>query len=270
MPEIYRLAAADGAAAAIALPMYAGEPQWFLEGDYLLYSTTAEFIPLANGIGRWVPSEYLALGQATHDFPSSETAAALRLYGITHVLFHGARFGADAPVLLERVRHGRDFTIVTRRGSDTLLRVTDARISERSPADRAQRGIRTEVTMNKILAVFPVMSLRNVLCLSVAAAACVIVAAAPAAQGTYYPPAGSWAHKTPAEVGMDAARLDAAIAFAKARETSMPKDFSTQEKIFGTLLGPIPKDRAATNGLVIRRGYVVAEFGDTSHADPTY
>jgi CubicO group peptidase (beta-lactamase class C family) len=97
-------------------------------------------------------------------------------------------------------------------------------------------------------------------------------AATPRAQApaAYYPPAGDWARKTPAEVGMDAARLDAAIAYAKGRETSMPADFSTQEKIFGTLLGPIPKSRAATNGLVIRNGYVVAEFGDTNSADPTY
>ncbi len=90
------------------------------------------------------------------------------------------------------------------------------------------------------------------------------------AQGVYYPPAGSWAHKAPSEVGMDAARLDAAIAFAKTHETNWPRDFSTQEKIFGTLLGPIPKDRAGMNGLIIRHGYVVAEFGDTTNIAPTY
>jgi CubicO group peptidase (beta-lactamase class C family) len=96
-------------------------------------------------------------------------------------------------------------------------------------------------------------------------------AQAPAAgQATYFPPAGSWAHKTPADVGMDAAKLDAAIAFAQARETNWPRDFSTQEKIFGTLLGPIPKSRAGTNGLIIRHGYVVAEFGDTNNVAPTY
>jgi CubicO group peptidase (beta-lactamase class C family) len=92
----------------------------------------------------------------------------------------------------------------------------------------------------------------------------------PAAQGPYYPPAGSWAKKAPAEVGMDAAKLQAAVAFAQQRETNWPKDFSTQEKIFGTLLGPIPSSRAATNGVIIRNGYVVAEFGDTNAADPTY
>jgi hypothetical protein len=123
MPEIYRLARVDNARAAVALPMYAGEPQWFLEGDYLLYSTRAGFLPLANGIGRWVPGEYLAMGEAIRTFPSPETAEALRFYGITHVLFHGARYGKDAAVLLERVRQGVDFSVVATRGSDTLLRI---------------------------------------------------------------------------------------------------------------------------------------------------
>jgi CubicO group peptidase (beta-lactamase class C family) len=104
------------------------------------------------------------------------------------------------------------------------------------------------------------------LCVSVAS----YVGAGAQAPATYYPPAGTWAKKAPAEVGMDAAKLAAAIEFAKARETNMPRDFSTQEKIFGTLLGPIPTSRAATNGLIIRHGYVVGEFGDTSSADPTY
>ena len=105
------------------------------------------------------------------------------------------------------------------------------------------------------------------LCVSVAV---YVLAVATAAQSVYYPPAGAWARKTPAEAGMDAAKLEAAIAYAKTRETTMPRDFSTQEKIFGSLLGPIPNNRALTNGLVIRNGYVVAEFGDTNSADPTY
>lgn len=108
------------------------------------------------------------------------------------------------------------------------------------------------------------------LSLSIAAGVCLFVAATTVAQGTYYPPAGSWAKKTPAEVGMDAAKLEAAIKFAEARETNWPRDFSTQEKIFGSLLGPIPKSRAGTSGLIIRHGYVVGEFGDTSNVAPTY
>ena len=42
------------------------------------------------------------------------------------------------------------------------------------------------------------------------------------------------------------------------------------QEIFGKLLGPIPNSRAATNGIILRHGYIVAEWGDTKHADPTY
>ncbi len=86
----------------------------------------------------------------------------------------------------------------------------------------------------------------------------------------YYPPAGEWERKQPEDVGMDSALLAEAIAYAESQETSKPMDFSDQEGIFGKLLGPIPDARAHTNGLVIRNGYIVAEFGDTSRVDPTY
>jgi CubicO group peptidase (beta-lactamase class C family) len=95
--------------------------------------------------------------------------------------------------------------------------------------------------------------------------------ALPAAQTSYYPPAGQWAHKTPAEVGMDAARLNEAVDFMKSHETQSPRrDFSDQEIVNGKLLASMPTERAATNGLVIRRGYIVAAWGDTERPDPTY
>ena len=121
----------------------------------------------------------------------------------------------------------------------------------------ADRGLRRTV---KVLA----------LCLGASVALAGAPGNAQAPTQPYFPPAGTWAKKSPAEVGMDAAKLTAAIEFAKARETNWPRDFSTQEKIFGTLLGPIPKARAATNGVIIRNGYVVAEFGETNAVDPTY
>jgi CubicO group peptidase (beta-lactamase class C family) len=94
--------------------------------------------------------------------------------------------------------------------------------------------------------------------------------ATPQAQTQYYPPAGTWATKTPAELGMDAAKLKEAVDFAQTHETSREMDFSDQERIFGTLLGSVPNIRAHTNGVVIYKGYLVAEFGDTTWADPTY
>ncbi len=98
-----------------------------------------------------------------------------------------------------------------------------------------------------------------------------VAATMPAGQTAYYPPAGEWDRRSPAAVGMDAAKLTEAVEFMKAHETTSPaRDFSDQEIVNGKLLASMPTERAATNGLIIRRGYIVAEFGDTNRADPTY
>ncbi|MBF8962580.1 serine hydrolase [Pontibacter sp. FD36] len=88
----------------------------------------------------------------------------------------------------------------------------------------------------------------------------------------YYPGKGdNWEKKQPEQVGMDAAALQEAVEWAKQQETTqMPKDFSTQEEIFGKMLGPIPDDRASTNGIILKNGYIVAEWGETDRVDPTY
>ena len=90
------------------------------------------------------------------------------------------------------------------------------------------------------------------------------------AVAVYYPPAGVWQRKSAADLGMDQTALDAAVQFAKTHETKREMDFSDQERIFGTLLGSVPNIRAHTNGVVIYKGYQVAEFGDPTWADPTY
>jgi CubicO group peptidase (beta-lactamase class C family) len=110
------------------------------------------------------------------------------------------------------------------------------------------------------------------------AAPCALILAAlwlassttPAAEPPYYPPPGQWARKTPAEVGMDQAKLNAAIEFMRTHETRQARDFSDQEVIFGKLLGSVPTERAGPNGLIIRNGYSVVEFGNTTRPDPTY
>ncbi len=98
--------------------------------------------------------------------------------------------------------------------------------------------------------------------------------AAPAADAAahYYPPPGNaWERRPPEEVGLDDTLLQQAVLYAQWNETTqMPRDFSTQEEIFGKLLGPMPKQRGGTNGLILRHGYIVAEWGDTQAAEPTY
>lgn len=86
----------------------------------------------------------------------------------------------------------------------------------------------------------------------------------------YFPPPGEWARKSPADLGMDPVRLAEAVDFARGRESTREMDFSDQERIFGSLLGSVPTDRATTNGLVLYKGYVVATFGDPTRVDPTY
>ena len=119
------------------------------------------------------------------------------------------------------------------------------------------------------------MTTRNLRIGTVLAAALLVIAGARfelGAQGSgpYFPPAGSWAKKAPAELGMDPKLLAEAVAFAQSRETEREMDFSDQERIFGSLLGSVPDIRARTNGIVIYKGYVVAEFGETTWVDPTY
>src|SRR5688500_17269945 len=98
-----------------------------------------------------------------------------------------------------------------------------------------------------------------------------VAATMPAGQTAYYPPVAEWDRRSATAVGMDAAKLTEAVEFMKAHETTSPaRDFSDQEIVNGKLLASMPTERAATNGLIIRRGYIVAEFGDTHCADPTY
>jgi len=87
---------------------------------------------------------------------------------------------------------------------------------------------------------------------------------------TYYPPKDAWQTRSPADVGMDEAKLKLAIDWAKSHETNRPKDLSDQVKVFGKVLGKMPAERGGVNGIIVRHGYIVAEFGETTRVDPTY
>jgi CubicO group peptidase (beta-lactamase class C family) len=87
----------------------------------------------------------------------------------------------------------------------------------------------------------------------------------------YYPGrSDSWQRRCPEDAGIDGVLLEQAVAFAKTQGSRVPADFSTQVKTFGRVLGPLPKSRGETNGIIVRRGYIVAEWGDTARIDPTY
>src|SRR5262245_65572952 len=92
---------------------------------------------------------------------------------------------------------------------------------------------------------------------------------------TYVPPSGSWESRAPAELGLRADGLAAAIAFHRAHEGQWARDIMTASGRFigvadeppdSRVLGPV-KPRGDVNGVVIRHGYIAAAWGDTGRSD---
>ncbi|MEE8147426.1 MAG: serine hydrolase, partial [Longimicrobiales bacterium] len=84
-----------------------------------------------------------------------------------------------------------------------------------------------------------------------------------------------WERRAPAQLGFDPVKLQAAVDYAMAHETTMPLDpgqylrdrFEGQP--FQEIVGPT-RTRGGVNGIVLKGGYIVAEWGDTRRADMTF
>lgn len=91
----------------------------------------------------------------------------------------------------------------------------------------------------------------------------------------YYPEAGQWEQRKPEQVGMNASLLQEAVSFAIATESKTPKDLKINhyqtfgKEPFGVAIGPF-KDRGSAAGLIIKNGYIVAEWGDPGRVDQTF
>ena len=94
-------------------------------------------------------------------------------------------------------------------------------------------------------------------------------------EAVYYPDAMRWERKRAAEMGLDSTKLAAAIAFAIAAESKAPRDLTQNHyqtfgrEPFGTAIGPIA-NRGEPTGVIVRRGYVVAEWGDPLAVEMTH
>lgn len=93
-------------------------------------------------------------------------------------------------------------------------------------------------------------------------------------QQLYYPDS-AWQTKTPAELGMNAQRLDSAVSFAMHHESKTDYDLRIANmKAYANepgykMLGPM-RERGKTNGIVLRHGYIVAQWGDVKRVDMTF
>jgi CubicO group peptidase (beta-lactamase class C family) len=95
-------------------------------------------------------------------------------------------------------------------------------------------------------------------------------------QSPYYPgPLDQWERRTPAQVGLDSKLLADAIAFAKANESKAPRDLELNHYIsfgrepYGEATGPL-KPRGDMTGIILRHGYLVAEWGEPERVDMTF
>ena len=109
-----------------------------------------------------------------------------------------------------------------------------------------------------------------------ALALCALGGAAGAQTARYFPPPGdAWERRAPAAVGMDSAAVAAAVAFALANEINWSLDMaeqlrtSTAQEPYPEILGPL-MNRGHQNGIIVRNGYIVAEWGDTRRLDMTF
>ncbi|MFO7769441.1 MAG: serine hydrolase [bacterium] len=92
----------------------------------------------------------------------------------------------------------------------------------------------------------------------------------------YFPdPGPSWEHRAPSEVGMDAGRVEEAVAFAQEIETSGSADLEAAHltgfgrEPLGDAVGPF-RTRGPASGVIVRKGYIVAEWGDPHRVDMTF
>lgn len=87
-------------------------------------------------------------------------------------------------------------------------------------------------------------------------------------------PRGDWARRDPAEAGFDASRLASAVQYAIDSEIDLPIDVSLivgrdDTPPYNQVLGPT-KPRGPAGGVVIRGGYLVAEWGEPARVDMTF
>ena len=107
------------------------------------------------------------------------------------------------------------------------------------------------------------------------AAVCFLTSASTLAQDDYFPPAGDWQRRPPAQLGIDPGRLQAAMDFAVDNESLRPRSLEENHPLswggepFDEPLGPF-RERGPQTGIIVKDGYIVAEWGDIKRVDMTF
>ena len=107
---------------------------------------------------------------------------------------------------------------------------------------------------------------------------CAVLAPAPAAAQArqFFPsPEPGWETRRPEQVGLNAALVREAVAIAQANEATTPRDLelahysSFGREPLGFAVGPF-KERGPQTGIIVKNGYLVAEWGEPRRVDMTF
>lgn len=90
----------------------------------------------------------------------------------------------------------------------------------------------------------------------------------------YFPTRHEWEQRSPEDVGLDAAKIEQAVAFAKEHKSGNPKNLSIHlntrtNEPYNNIIGPV-KERGPITGMIIKNGYIVAEWGQPHRVDMTF
>ncbi len=94
-------------------------------------------------------------------------------------------------------------------------------------------------------------------------------------QTNYFPEKGEWETKSPSELGYDEDKINDAINYVIKNQNNGDKDLRVEilkgfsAEPYHSIKGPTKK-RGNTNGLIIKDGYIIASWGDTSRVDMTF
>jgi len=95
------------------------------------------------------------------------------------------------------------------------------------------------------------------------------------AQTSYFPERGDWEIKKPADFKIDETKLKEAIKFAQENEYSGSRDLRVailegfKKEPFHEITGPTKK-RSGPAGVILKNGYIVAQWGETQNVDMTF
>jgi CubicO group peptidase (beta-lactamase class C family) len=91
----------------------------------------------------------------------------------------------------------------------------------------------------------------------------------------YLPGRFDWEKRDAQAAGMDSQRINEAIAFSRAHESKMPRDLRKAHdltfgrEVYGEPLGPF-QTRGELTGVIVRHGYIVAEWGEPLRPDMVF